>query len=85
MNKLNTLLLLGILASSVFLIQARYHYRVLTSEISIQKQETDKLKEETERLIYDYNTYAKPARILKWAIDNNMVEPKINTTIFADK
>ncbi len=85
MNKMGALLLLMIVLNSLLIVNSRYEYRKLTSEISIAKQETDRLKEEAENLTYDYNVYAKPSRILKWALGNGMIEPKIDNTILMEK
>jgi cell division protein FtsL len=84
MNKLNAMLLLLILGSSIFLIKSRYEYRKLTSEIAIKKQENEDILQKQERLIYEYDSYSKPERVMKWAAENNMGEPKIANTIFMD-
>ncbi|MFM2344859.1 MAG: Cell division protein FtsL [Pseudomonadota bacterium] len=85
MSKLNAFLLLAILVSSVFIVQARYRYRMINSELDVQKQESLRIKEETEKLSYEYDLNSKPNNVLQWATQNNMVEPKIENTIFAEE
>lgn len=85
MSKINAFLLLVILISSVFIVQARYKYRLINSELAVQKQETFRIKEEAEKLTYEHDLNSKPNNVLKWATEHNMVEPKIETTIFVEE
>ncbi len=85
MSKINAFILLAILVSSVFIVQSRYRYRLINSELDVQKQEMLRIKEESEKLTYEYNLNSKPNNVLQWANQNNMVEPKIENTIFAEE
>ncbi len=84
MTKLNSFLLICVFISSVFLVQLRYKYRLISSELDVQKQEQIKIKEETEKLNYEYASYAQHNNILRWTSENNMVAPLIENVIFVE-
>jgi cell division protein FtsL len=84
MTKLNSFLLICVFLSSIFLVQSRYKYRLINSELDVQKQEQIKIKEETEKLNYEYASYAQHNNILRWAAANSMIAPSIENVIFVE-
>lgn len=75
MIRLNFVLLLAVLASSLYLVRVQYDSRRLYAEIERAQGEFRKLEIEHERLQVDKRAMATPARVEKLAREQLQMRP----------
>ena len=69
MIRINSLLLVTLIASALYLVQVQYDSRRLYAEIERAQNEARKLEVENERLQVDRRAQATPARVQQLARD----------------
>ena len=75
MLRLNLTLLVGVMASALYLVQVQYESRHLTTEIERAQGESRKLESEHERLQLEKRAQATPARVERLAREQLHMKP----------
>ncbi|MBE7366131.1 cell division protein FtsL [Ramlibacter pallidus] len=75
MTRINLLLLLALMASSLYLVRVQYDSRRLYAEIERAQNEFRKLEIEHERLQVEKRAQATPARVEKLAREQLQMRP----------
>lgn len=70
------------LASAFLIVDSRYSYRQLTTQIAQEQQQLTKLNEEKAQLEYQQNLYANPSQISLKATQLGFVEPTADNTLY---
>lgn len=84
MTRVNLLLLLLILATSMFVIRTQYESRRLTTQIELARAEARRIEVERERLDIETRTQATPLRVEKLAREQlgmRSITPAITTYV----